>query len=92
MSNRYGAGGLTGYPATTAWAFFEYHRIAGNAHRKARLGPSGQVLSKDDARTIRRWHSANRARRNVVHSLLSRYGFSVFYFEQWCESRQLPLS
>lgn len=92
MSNRYGAGGLAGYPATTVWAFFEYHRISGNAHRKAMLGPRGDVLEKDDARTIRRWHSALRARRSVVHNLLSKYGFSNEYFRKWCESRNLPLA
>jgi hypothetical protein len=88
--NRYGAGGLTGYPATTVWAFFEYHRVKGHAHQKALLG--NHTLDKDDARTIRRWHEATRARRKVVHELLSRYGFSTEYFRRWCEQRDLTLS
>ncbi len=89
MANRYGAGGQSGYPAATAWAFFEYHRIKGDAHRKALLG--NRVLDKDDARTIRRWHKATRARRAGVHDLLSKYGFSVEYFVRHCRDRDLPL-
>lgn len=89
MANRYGAGGTAGYPATTAWAFFEYHRIQGDSHRPALLGQ--RPLDKDDSRTIRRWHKAVRARKPVVHKLLSKYGFSTEYFRRWCESRRLPL-
>ena len=90
MANRYGAGGAAGYPATSVWAFFEYHRIKGDAHRPALLGQ--QPLDKDDARTIRRWHGATRANRRKVHTLLSKYGFSVDYFTRHCRSRNLPLS
>lgn len=90
MANRYGAGGTAGYPAVTAWAFFEYHRIQGDSHNPPLLGNG--VLDKDDARTIRRWHKATRARKPVVHKLLSRYGFSIEYFERHCKSRGLKLS
>lgn len=90
MANRFGAGGKSGYPAISAWAFFEYHRIQGTAHKHALLG--NRPLDKNDARTIRRWRKATRARKSVVHSLLSKYGFSVEYFTRHCESRDLKLS
>jgi hypothetical protein len=87
MTNRFGAAGTNSYPATTTWAFFEHHRIKGDAHRATLLGQ--RPLDKTDGRSIRRWHKGGRANGPHVHRLLAKYGFSVEYFQRWCRSRNL---